>query len=211
MLIFTKIIKMGSPGSKLSVPINKSIEIALENVSENANIVSVGSGFGETEYELEELFNVNITTIDPLRVQLIDPVLEYENVNGFNKPKKLDKCKTPMFENIDEYIHKRENKMSDLLILDWPSPNEAIYGIDAIVKLLPTVIVIRYASCGAAGSNELQSFLYSCGCPASHSLTSVDYNVVYGEYKCIYSDQTVIGTGGDFDGKTIDVVVLLKK
>jgi hypothetical protein len=203
---------MGSQGSKLSVPINKSIEIALENVSENPNIVSVGSGFGETEYELEEMFRINITTIDPLCKQLIDPTIEYEDVIGFKKPLNLNRCKTPMFSNIEEYMEEHKQQNTDVLILDWPSPNDATYGINAIVKLAPNSIVIRYASCGAAGSTSLHDFLESCDCPnSSYMQSDNDYNVVHGKYKCIYSDQTVIGTGGGFDGKTIDVVVLLKK
>jgi hypothetical protein len=43
--------------------------------------------------------------IHPLREQLIDPAIKYENAKGFDKPLNLNKCKTPIFSDIEEYIH----------------------------------------------------------------------------------------------------------
>ena len=145
---------------------------------------------------LEDSFGVKITTIDPLEEQ-------------FQQPEDMELAKLPMFDTVMDYVKNRTNSgtKSDgiSLLLDWPSPNNATYGVDAINAFTPVVILIRYASCGAAGSKNLQSFLKSCDCPSDGSSAK---KACDGKYSLVYSDQTVIGTGGGFEGKTIDVVVL---
>ena len=184
---------MGVRGSKHDININPAFEVALE-ANPGGVIISVGSGFGVTEKNLEERYQQTIVTIDPLEEE-------------FAKPQDMSTTKLPMYKTAKEYMD--EKKKSDVtMMLDWPSPNHATYGSDAISLLKPLVLVVRYASCGAAGSSRLQSFLGSCGCPHDYS----DYtSELDGKYELIYNNQTVIGTGGGFEGKTIDVVVLRRK
>jgi hypothetical protein len=190
---------MGSAGSKNDVDIYTAFEILLKETT--GEILSVGSGFGVTEKNLDNRFNTNIITIDYL----------YEN---FNEPSDKSIVKMPMFFTVKEYISKRKSKDVSLII-DWPSPFSETYGIQAINVLYPKLILIRYASCGASGSSELQSFLGSCGCPSNKSggcpsdkLSGI--NKLNGQYNPIYTYQTIIGTGSGLNGKTINVVVLKK-
>jgi len=184
---------MDSYGSKHDVEISPAFEVALK-ANPDGEIISVGSGFGVTEKVLEDRFKKTIITIDPLEEE-------------FQKPEDMSMAKLPMYKNARAYHD--EQKQSDVtMILDWPSPNYATYGVEAIALLKPAVLLVRYASCGAAGSSRLQGFLGSCGCPADWSDHSSDLD---GQYNLIYSDQTVIGTGGGFNGMTINVVVLKRK
>lgn len=183
---------MGMAGSKEDVDISRSFKI-VHMMAPHNKILSVGSGFGVTEKKLDEEFGTDIITIDPLSER-------------YNEPEDEKTAKLPMFSTVEEYLKKNEE--SDItLMLDWPSPNESPYALHSIYTLFPKFIILRYASCGASGSYELQAFLNSCGCPSSEVDKKTDSE---GLYTMIYHDQTIIGSGKDFGGKTIDAVVLLR-
>jgi len=145
---------MGGAGGKEQIPIEPAFEVGMK-LLKNPNIVSVGSGFGVTEAQLEKRYKCTIITVDPLNEEFEKP----EDPNQSVKP--------PMVPNCEEY-RKAYPTSNLLMILDWPSPNDATYGIKAIELLQPEVLVIRYASCGAAGSTALHFFLSTCDCPHSH-------------------------------------------
>lgn len=191
------------PGSKNDVSITDAFKVLLEN-HKGGDIVSVGSGYGVMEKHYSKEFGVTITTIDPL-------VGDDSSYLESSKPVDMSLAKLPMFATVADYVaycNKNSESLDGIsLILDWPSPNQATYGVEAIASLKSPVILIRYASCGGAGSSKLQAFLRSCNCPSDDS---DDENVIVGNYKCVYSLQRVFGSGGGFDGRTIDVVVLVK-
>ena len=186
--------------------------------TETNTIVSVGSGFGVTEKKLEEVYKKEIITIDPLWEE-------------FRKPTDMMSAKMPMYDTVESFM-KKTKPLSVTLMLDWPSPDKATYCVDSIVNLNPHVIIVRYASCGAAGSVRLQAFLGSCGCPFyTHCDDDDDYSddddyyddvlidvlrdnheikKFYGKYTCVYKDQHVNGTGRGYNGNTVDVVVLVR-
>ena len=189
---------MGTSSSKNHIDIDPAIKIAIDSVNDPL-IISVGSGYGVTEKELETKHDIDIITIDPFEEK-------------FNKPEDMSLTKLPMFPNCQTFMDSIELKTENIMmILDWPSPNEATYGIKAIELIEPKVIVIRYAACGAAGSARLQSFLESCDCP-----NAADYNLekyestVDGRYKKIYQDIVKVDDTGDLmGGITYTVVVLV--
>ena len=195
--------KMGVIGSKEDIPIAEAFQVALEKSPTNT-VVSVGSGFGVTEKELDEEFGTDIVTIDPL-------------VERYKEPSDKTVAKLPMYRTVEEYIEcvkyvecvedVEDNTTNLTLLLDWPSPTDSTYAENAIEALEPEIIIVRYASCGAAGSNGLQSFLLSCNCPSSYSGKENPFD---GLYKKVYHNQNVIGTGGGFEGMKLDVVVLVK-
>ncbi len=39
------------------------------------------------------------------------------------------------------------------LLLQWPSPNDSVYDVDAIERLRPPLIIALWACCGAAGGS----------------------------------------------------------
>lgn len=187
---------MGSSGSKHDVAIEPAFEAALALHTGAPDVVSIGSGFGVTERMLEQKFSRKIVTVDA-------------QIEEFCKPDDMTTAKMPEYKSAAEYKNSADPDVATIMILDWPNPNDVSYGVDAIELLKPATLVIRYASCGAAGSERLQSFLGSCGCPNDGSrVRSRVRSGVNGTYVCVYSDQFVNGSGGGFDGKTIDVVVL---
>jgi hypothetical protein len=144
---------------KENVNINLAFAAALTILpteTKTNTIVSVGSGFGVTEKKLEEVYKKEIITIDPLGEE-------------FRKPNEIMLAKMPMYDTVESFM-KKTKPLSVTLMLDWPSPNKATYCVDSIVNLNPHVIIVRYASCGVAGSVRLQAFLGSCGCPFIHTV-----------------------------------------
>jgi len=189
---------MGSTGSKEDIDIKPGFLLALET-NPYGTIISVGSGFGKTEKKLEDEYNISIITID-LSIITIDPLEE--------KFAKLENnlVKLPIYNTCEDFLKDRGLSDNITMMLDWPSPNEATYGVDAISLIKPLILIVRYASCGEAGSFRLQSFLASCGCPHDY----IDYTdfEMDRKYKLLYTSQKVIGSGRGFDGKTLNVVVL---
>ena len=196
---------MGGGGSKNTVDIKPAFEAAFKTIDDPI-IISVGSGFGVTEKELDSKYNVDIITIDPLEEK-------------FQKPEDMSLVKLPMFPDCQTFMDSIESKTDDdindniIMILDWPSPNEATYGIKAIELVEPKVIVIRYAACGAAGSNLLHSFLKSCDCPNSSGLYFEDTtSKMDGKYLKIYQDIVKVEDTMDIisGGISYTIVVLVK-
>lgn len=183
---------MGIVGSKEDIDIKPGFLLALKN-NPDGTIISVGSGFGVTEKKLEDEYNISIITIDPLEEK-------------FAKPDDMNLAKLPIYNTCEDFLKDRGLSDNITMMLDWPSPNEATYGVDAISLIKPLILIVRYASCGAAGSFRLQSFLASCGCPHDY----IDYTdfEMDRKYKLLYTSQKVIGSGRGFDGKTLNVVVL---
>ena len=194
---------MGISANKLKVDIDDAFKLFLDEHSEEGRMISVGCGVMKTECLLAYLFDLDdekIIGIDP------DPL-------SYNKEADLEYGRLPDYKTVADYIDECGNNPNNSLILEWPSPDDATYGIDAIEDLNPNMILIRYASCGVSGSHELQIFLNSCGCPST-TKTIRERGYVGRKYKChgkytmIYHDQHVEGSGSGRDGYTLDVVVL---
>ena len=113
----------------------------------------------------------------------------------------------PIYNTCEDFLKDRGLSDNITMMLDWPSPNEATYGVDAISLIKPLILIVRYASCGAAGSSRLQSFLASCGCPHDAVIDYTDFEMDRKYFK-LYSIQNIIGSGRGFGGKTLNVVVL---
>ncbi len=175
---------MGNSGSKHNIDIKPAFEKALDH---DSIIISVGSGFGVTERELESEYKVKIITIDPLEEK-------------FQPPEDMMLAKLPMFPDCHTFMEKYQDEKSDIImILDWPSPYDATYAIEAIELVKPKTIVIRYASCGAAGSKRLQSFLKTCDCPNSTQFFKEKYkSEMDDKYEKIYQDVCKVDDPTDF-------------
>jgi hypothetical protein len=145
------------------IDISNGFEVAIHLLKmslkpqEEYKIISVGSGYGATEKLIESQFNESIITIDPLHAN--------ESFNLFY-PKNPLTDKLPMFDTIQTYWSDPNNHAKHMMFIDWPYPNDDYtYDMDAIELTQPDILLIRYASCGAAGSYRLHTFLNSCNCP----------------------------------------------
>lgn len=182
-------------GKKDQLSMNPAFEKLLDQ-KQYGVIVSVGSGFGVTEKKLEEDFNVTVTTIDPLEGE-------------YGRPSEMKTAKMPEFKDVDDYIEKTKPSGPISVILDWSYPNDdSTYDVECIQKLKPAYVLVRYASCGAAGSSSLHTFLGECGCKNDGSEKE---HPIKDKYRPIYSKEKVIGTGSGFNGTTINVVLLKRE
>jgi len=124
-------------------------------------IVSVGSGAGDLEARLQQLFlgknKMEVVCIDP------DALRFHSHDSG----KQI--ALRPDYSNIDEYIQDQKKKGNDfsncLLLLNWPD-NRPAYGAgydeEAIKKVKPVAVLILYSFVsifgGTSGSREFHQF-----------------------------------------------------
>lgn len=193
---------MWSHSKKNNVPIHEAVKFVLEKSNKKRNILSVGSGRGEEEKSLEERFGLTVVTVDPKKFT----AAEIKEVNG----------KMPMYRFVREVPEK---KSSMIMMIDWSFPSgpythnpdplsKGDYDYHAIEEVRPRWLVIRWASCGAAGSDSLHSFLDKCGLKSQDPfLKKYEGKLKYGVLK---HWQYVHGSGGGFTGYTVDVAVLKK-
>jgi len=183
--LLTKIVGPVKPFvvGKSNISIEPAYEFLLQSGGRDHTILSVGSGYGETEKHLVNVYGEHIITIDPL-------------VEHYNPPADHSRRLMPLYRTVHDFLSSSQPRAREniSLILDWPSPNDATYGVEAVAFLKPALVLIRYASCGAAGSADLQSFLASCDCPADGH-TKPDIYGIHGAYKKIFVAENHVAAG----------------
>ena len=149
---------MGIGASKNDISITRALSIAIKEIRVYTEplVISVGSGYGQTEYKESQTHQIAITCVDPLLDDYADR--SYAHDDG--------QVLMPHYTKISDFLRYNltYNPDTSILILDWPFPNDSTYDIDAIRDLHPKYIVIRYCSHGAGGS-MLHMFLELNGCP----------------------------------------------
>lgn len=145
-------------------------------------IISVGSGNGIIEQDIEKEFNIKIICIDPtplswsFSIHNENRLADYPLVNDLIKNKK--------------YLTNACN-----LFINWSYP-DCSYDIESIIKLKPKNIIIitdvGYAH--GAGSCELHDFLKECGVTTSTSTSSNTINYTK-KYNYIYRTFTHYNRG----------------
>jgi hypothetical protein len=127
------------------------------------NIISVGSGGGYIEKTICDIFEINVTCVDP-------------------DPTSYIPCKTiflaPKYNNVHELINSEPDMVENCIVfLNWPTPSQEIgYDIDSVLKLKPKCIIlaVELGHTRGAGSIYLHEFL-------SHNNISTQ-----GKYHSIY-------------------------
>lgn len=198
---------------------NHQIENILSILGNECTIVSIGSGNGVFEKELEKKFNIKIICIDP------DETLFLEG----------DTFKKPQYMNVQSYIASEEydEKKPIFMIINWPffddwlnqnpvesdvfdinDQNNIDYDIFAIQELQPDAMLLHYAPCGAAGSTRLISFLnktketdFTHFCMEPYE--SVDLKDKTLTLTSVFAD--VQGSGFDFTGSTNIISTYMNK
>jgi len=135
----------------------------------SSKLISVGSGYGVLEKYIKNTYKKKQQKLELI---CIDP--EPASYRFANYPK-LPIIK-PQFAYVDDYIKEYDNAKDNTqdniqedntlnntcdLLLCWPSPNDSIYDLDAIIKLQPKIIFILYEMSGAAGGNSLHNWIYN--------------------------------------------------
>lgn len=171
---------------------------ALQKLSPNLPIVSVGSGNGYLEQLLHNEF--------PEREFLcVEPVF-----NGWLSLPDEELGMKPVCATVDDSTldHVVGNCV---MLLFWPSPNANGYDVEAIERLQPEALIVTYGPCGCAGSDNLRKLLDDNGehagldpaRPALREITPASGKLYH--LKTTYS--VVCGTGYGFSGKTLRLVV----
>jgi hypothetical protein len=113
----------------------------------NNPIISVGSGNGVVEKFIKDNNpNIKIICIDPNPNQFI-PVKN----NEFIKPE---------FDTIENLLKEQPSIIENcILFLNWPSPNDSTYDIEAVRSLQPSDIITIVDKSGTAGGEEFLEWL----------------------------------------------------
>lgn len=114
-------------------------------IPNRTTIVSVGSGNGVFEKNLDRDIRSDIICVDP-------------NFNNFNKCKEVNQTKKPLFKTTDDLL-KSGIKDTHTLILNWTLPNDSSYDYESIVKLNPENVFVLCDLTGTGGSSHLLSWL----------------------------------------------------
>lgn len=127
-------------------------------------IISVGSGDGEYESKISQMFGFDIICIDP------KPGSFSQNETVYLAPK---------YATVTDLIKEQPDIVGKCnLLLIWPNPDSfGTYDYEAIEALKPKEIVSVYAVCGAAGSSNFHSFVKNVGGPAEGKFANYDNDV----------------------------------
>jgi len=116
--------------------------------------VSIGSGNGY----FESLYNTQYSP--PYEIICIDPLALSFNSSGLDRPYII-----PKYQNVQEYMAKKDPKKQTLLFINWPDPALS-YDIESIKLLKPAAFLIIFAKQNMvdalspfAGSPELVDIL----------------------------------------------------
>jgi hypothetical protein len=143
--------------------LQKQINQMMEHFPQIKTIVSVGSGLGDLEAELDKVYSKK-----GMRMICIDPDPYSYNQKNFGKPRQLKYI--PDFETVDQFLqhekHKKKNVSDCLLFLNWPEVEThqgAGYDLEAIKKIKPATIIILFelfgkGEGGAAGSQQFHRY-----------------------------------------------------
>lgn len=191
---------MGAGSSKQNVPLEPAFDFINKATGRKLGVISVGSGAGVEERKIADRGH-KVITVDPL------------------PPSDIKHGMKPMYRFVREV--PRKGLSSRIMLIDWSLPNRPSekdpdplstgdYDLKAIESVRPQWLVIRWASCGAAGSTSLHEFLESCGLASQEPFIGKYTGPLKGKYGVLKHWQYVKGSGGGFDGHTIDLAILKK-
>jgi hypothetical protein len=119
----------------------------------NLEIVSVGSGNGIIEKNIEEKFNIKMICIDPT------PLLWSLST---------DENRLPDYDTTSDLLKERNKLKNNCnLLINWSYPDHS-YDIESIIMLKPRniIIITDLSEKHAAGGFELHKFMKRCGVPS---------------------------------------------
>jgi hypothetical protein len=124
--------------------INEYLDIAFIKYGEDKKIISVGSGYADTEFSFIKRNNKEIICVDPY------PFSHGNFGNVLVKPK---------YDYVDDLIKNEPDVIGNChLLLIWPLPNESIYDLESIEKLKPLSIIIIYDPSGSSGGSKFLEY-----------------------------------------------------
>jgi hypothetical protein len=136
------------------IPLEVS-SVYMEKLLKNP-IVSVGSGLGKYEKQIETQLNTSIICVDPNPTSY-NYLFEDEDTKNLHLPD---------YSTVDALLHKRPELIGNCnLLLAWPLPNDSEYDIEAVVKLKPLNMVIIYETIGGAAGKQMHIWLNTIGAP----------------------------------------------
>lgn len=115
-----------------------------------------------TNKKLIELFNCDITCIDP-------------DTSCYESQVILE----PKYKYLDDYLSANPNKKITTLRIDCPFPdgNNCYDEIERIQKSKPDYIILTSEALGGSGSNKLHTFLKNIGAASSESMSGTKLNI----------------------------------
>lgn len=118
-------------------------------VDDTIAVVSVGSGNGVVERKLNDDLEIKVICVDP-------------------EPNRYLSCADPMlpdYPSVPALVAARpEIQGNCILLLNWASPNESTYDIEAVRDLRPLdVVAVVETTTGIAGGCEFHSWLEASG------------------------------------------------
>jgi hypothetical protein len=130
--------------------------VAKRGVKKHAHtLVSVGSGNGCVEEVLETMAKKWFPEhFKDWEIVGIDP----DKFGAAMAGGKV--CWPPQFSSIEEYRERTGRDGADVLLINWPDPDNEGYDFDAIMDLLPSQLVLVHASDETSGSQKLH-FLFN--------------------------------------------------
>lgn len=142
---------MGAGSWKKQIPIEKVIDFARKARICNPElpIISVGSGNGQTEYELSKCDGIRVICVDP-----------HPGTWKDSEDSKL--YKDADYPTVQVMLREKPELKGSHLLLIWPSP-DLDYSIDAIELLEPATCTIMFEKTGIAGSKRLQQWIADSG------------------------------------------------
>lgn len=124
--------------------INEYLDTAFIKYGEDKKIISVGSGYADTEFAFMERNKKEIICVDPYPL----------SHGSFG-----DVLVTPKYSYVDELIKNEPDVIGNChLLLIWPCPNDSTYDVEAIEKLKPLSIIIIYDPSGSGGGSEFLKY-----------------------------------------------------
>jgi hypothetical protein len=127
-------------------------------------VVSIGSGNGHVERQIEKRFGKQIYCVDPNHV---------ENTNQ-------DLYKTSEYDNVFRFLDAHpECKSHSTTFVNWSTPNDSTYDYEAIRALDSDNVLIVFESTGSGGGTVLQKWLNYCGVVTDNEPTESEA-VLYG-------------------------------
>lgn len=128
-------------------------------------IISIGSGNGAIENDIEKKFGINIICIDP-------SPLSWSIIT--------DEYKSPEYETMEQLIISNNNLINNSnLFINWSFPTFD-YDIESIILLKPKniIIIVDLSPHHASGSFKLHAFMKLCGVKSNVEIDDYTMNDV---------------------------------
>lgn len=125
----------------------------------NLKLISVGSGNGVIEKNLEQKFEIEIICIDPTPLAW---------------SLSIEENKLPQYKTTNELINCNNNLINNCnLIINWSYP-DFYYDLESIIMLKPRniIIITDLSEHHGAGGYELHEFMKLCGVPTNVKITN---------------------------------------